>query len=61
MSKQTKPQSKRLRIDLYIDEDLAKRLYNYVKKTNPRIYGSLTRTLETAIKEFLDRHEAEAE
>lgn len=48
--------SGKVRIDVLISKEVAERLYEYVKKTNLRIYGGLSRTVEEAIREFLERH-----
>ncbi|MEM2196423.1 MAG: hypothetical protein QXH10_09250 [Ignisphaera sp.] len=49
---------RKTRIDVYIDKKLAERLFNYVKKTNPRLFGGLTKAVEEAIEEFLEKRGA---
>jgi len=47
---------RKIRIDVMLSEDLVERLYEYVKKTSAKLRGGLSRTVEEAIKEYLDRH-----
>ena len=46
----------KIRIDVLISKEVAERLYNYIKKANLRTYGNLSKTVEEAIKEYLERH-----
>ena len=46
----------KIRIDVLISKEVAERLYNYIKKANLRTHGNLSKTVEEAIREFLERH-----
>jgi len=49
--------SEKVKLGVYIDAELARRLRRYAMKHSDRLHGAISNVVEKALKEFLDREE----
>ena len=44
-------------LKVFIDKELYERLKLYIAETHPKLYGGITKTIEDALREYLDKHQ----